>query len=112
MLASTMYFSNNNPVPHTPHTNPQRSQNRVIGAARKPETQVPEKDTPQPVSCSPSPGPVVSGPNSVPNTTQRTRSGCVPGPAPRREPVRTSCRHVPPGTYLLIFPPRAPAPEQ
>jgi hypothetical protein len=44
----------------------------MIGAARKPETQVPEtKDQPPP------PGPVASGPNSVPNTKPRE-----PRPAP------------------------------
>ena len=36
----------------------------MIGAARKPETQVPEPPRPKPQQ----PGPVASGPNSVPNT--------------------------------------------
>ena len=42
---------------HTPHTQPPKRVTRVIGAARKPETNKPGK----------TPGPVASGPNSVPN---------------------------------------------
>ena len=80
---------------HTPHTRPTKGNNRVIGAARKPETQVPERKNP--------PGPVVSGPNSVPNTTQQSIPACVPGHS--QESIRTNCRPVPPGTYLLIFHP-------
>jgi len=80
---------------HTPHTRPTKGNNRVIGAARKPETQVPERKNP--------PGPVVSGPNSVPNTTQQLIPACVPGHP--QESIRTNCRPVPPGTYLLIFHP-------
>jgi hypothetical protein len=38
---------------HTPHTHPPKTGNRVIGAARKPETQVPEprKKPPRPRPC-------------------------------------------------------------
>jgi hypothetical protein len=50
---------------HTPHTQPPQGQTCMIGAARKPETQVPER---QGSKTTPPPGPVASGPNSVPNT--------------------------------------------
>jgi len=93
----------------------------MIGAARKPETQVPHPTPPgrHPEGTPPknmSHGPVASGPNSVPNTTRRYRSGSVPGPPPFSEEkgkgVRTNNRPVPPGTYPLIFHPWAPAAEQ
>ena len=87
----------------------------MIGAARKPETQVPH---PTPPSRHPfsgkrpknmSHGPVVSGPNSVPNTTRRSSPATFQDHPPsfRRKTagVRTSNRPVPPGTYLLIFHP-------
>src|SRR5450830_140775 len=56
---------------HTPHTSPRKGTNRMIGAARKPETnqphttneRLPHKGNPR--QCH---GPVASGPNSVPNT--------------------------------------------
>jgi hypothetical protein len=43
------------------------------------------------------PGPVVSGPNSVPNTTRRKHSGRVPGPLPKKKSVLAAgpCRQMP-----------------
>jgi len=98
--------------PRTTHPTraPTKGTNRMIGAARKPETNkthtphprtLPERKTTRPAGH----GPVVSGPNSVPNTTRRFIPASVPGPPPRRVSVRTCCRPVPPGTYLLIFHP-------
>jgi len=69
----------------------------MIDAARKPETHKYRKKKP--------PGPVVSGPNSVPNTKPP-----VTPPAPfqdtrSEEQVRTECRQKTSGRYLLIFHP-------
>jgi hypothetical protein len=47
----------------------------MIGAARKPETQVPGTN----------PGPVASGPNSVPNTKP-----LIPSPAPFQDPLESA----------------------
>ena len=73
----------------------------MIGAARKPETNKPGKET--------LPGPVASGPNSVPNTTQQpapeTFQNSAPLPERKSNRIRTNNRSVPPGTYLLIFHP-------
>ena len=78
---------------HTPHTHSVHDR-----CSRETRNKVPTR-TPRAL-----PGPVASGPNSVPNTTQQTRPPNVPGPTPKRS-VRTSKRSVPPGTYLLIFHP-------
>ena len=79
----------------------------MIGAARKPETNKPDKTHHNPKGKQHIlAGPVASGPNSVPNTTQRIVPACVPGHrTPKGKDIRTSCRHVPPGTYPLIFHP-------
>src|SRR6476620_120465 len=75
---------------HPTHTTRKGAETCMIGAARKPETQVPHPTPPgrHPAGTPPknmSHGPVASGPNSVPNTTRRYRSGSVPGPPPFSE---------------------------
>jgi len=78
----------------------------MIDAARKPETNKPDKTHHNPKAAAHPDGPVASGPNSVPNTTQRfTPAAFQDPPPPKGKSVRTCCRHVPPGTYLLIFHP-------
>src|SRR6478735_8845675 len=106
MLASTMKFSNNNPVPHTPHTPHKREQpcDRCSQETRNKRSHTTATHPPRKGRTTrPRHGPVVSGPNSVPNTTQQSIPACVPGHSQER--IRTSCRPVPPGTYLLIFHP-------
>jgi hypothetical protein len=84
---------------------PKDQNNRVIGAARKPETNNP---TPQP------PGPKAGSCAMVllpqdPTVCQTLPSGShrrtFQDPDPEGNPIRTCCRPVPPGTYLLIFHP-------
>ena len=78
--------------PRTTHPTraPTKGTNRMIGAARKPETQVPEPPQPKPQH----PGPVVSGPNSVPNTKplvplpHRSRTTTPRGECPYWVPVK------------------------
>jgi hypothetical protein len=84
---------------HTPHTHPQTGKpcDRCSQETRNK----------QPGKNKALPGPVASGPNSVPNTKPHE-----PRPAPfqddnppKREPVRTRHRTKPRGRYLLIFHP-------
>lgn len=83
----------------------------MIGGARKPETPNPHHNQhpPQKGGHRPRRGPVVSGPNSVPNTTPQPAPATFLNPAPLPEGksnrIRTNHRSVPPGTYLLIFHP-------
>ena len=90
--------------PQTTHPTHTNMHDRCSQETRNKQTQ---KTTSTTTAVPAPPGPVASGPNSVPNTTQRYLPANVPGPCqPRREKsVRTSCRRVPPGTYLLIFHP-------
>jgi hypothetical protein len=90
---------------HPTHT-PEKGANRAIGAARKPETNKPGNHHSQSRST---PGPVASGPNSVPNTTHQQSNQPAfhnTPPSPKeQQSIRTHNRPVPPGTYPLIFHP-------
>jgi hypothetical protein len=83
---------------HTPRTPaPQRDRNAHDRCSQE------TRNKPKPGK----PGPVASGPNSVPNTTQQPPTGPrsrTPRP-PKRRDIRTCCRQLPPGTYPLIFHP-------
>ena len=95
--------------PRTTHPTraPTKGTNRMIGAARKPETQVPQPAprTPQTGNAA---GAVVLLPQD-PTVCQTLPGGsfrrAFQDRDPEGNPIRTCCRPVPPGTYSLIFHP-------
>jgi hypothetical protein len=85
--------------PRTTHpTHPRQSRTtHVIGAARKPETNVPGK--------SPSPVLLPQDPTVCQTLPNNHKPPAFQDQPSKEEPARTNQRSMPPGTYLLIFHP-------
>lgn len=63
---------------HTPHTRPRKGKQPCDRCSQETRNKRPGHPQPKPRT----PGPVASGPNSVPNTTQQNHPGRVPGQKP------------------------------
>src|SRR6476620_2431892 len=103
MLASTMQFSNNNPVPHTPHTTPQKKEPNTCDRCSQEtrNTQAPEQER----KHSPPPALLPQDPTVCQTLNHASPTRTVPGQDPRREPIRTRRRRKTRGRYPLIFHP-------